>query len=128
MRGINSLSRLGGGYNECYSFKRQRGTGTDETVLSNTTHNAFQLTSEQQEFLDLADRFAHDKLWPLQQRMDDEEWWPPDLMPSLGEMGFLGVTAAERHGGANSDVFTSGLITQGLARWNPAAALSYIAH
>ncbi len=97
-------------------------------MLANTAHNAFGLTREQQEFLDLADRFARDRLWPLQQRMDDEEWWPPELMPSLGGMGFLGVTAPARFGGADSDVFTSGLIAQGLARWNPAAALSYVAH
>jgi isovaleryl-CoA dehydrogenase len=97
-------------------------------MLANTAHNVFGLNPEQKEFLDLADRFARDKLWPLQQRMDDEEWWPPELMPSLGAMGFLGVTAAQRFGGADSDVFTSGLIAQGLGRWNPAAALSYVAH
>lgn len=96
--------------------------------LPNTTRTAFQLTHEQQEVLDLADSFAQNELLPLQRRMDDEEWWPPELMPSLGRMGFLGVTAPSRFGGSDSDFFTSGLITQGLARWNPAAALSYIAH
>jgi isovaleryl-CoA dehydrogenase len=34
----------------------------------------------------------------------------------------------QRFGGVDSDFFTSGLITQGLARWNHAVALSYIAH
>jgi isovaleryl-CoA dehydrogenase len=43
-------------------------------------------------------------------------------------MGFLGVTAPTQLGGAGGDFFTSGLITQGLARWNPAIALSYVAH
>jgi len=60
--------------------------------------------------------------------MDNDEWWPPHIMPRLGEMGFLGVTARAVHGGAESDFFTSGLITQALARWNPAIALSYVAH
>jgi isovaleryl-CoA dehydrogenase len=31
-------------------------------------------------------------------------------------------------GGAGSDFFTSALITQGLSRWNPSIALSYVAH
>jgi isovaleryl-CoA dehydrogenase len=60
--------------------------------------------------------------------MDDEEWWPPQAMPKLAEMGFLGVTVPEHLGGSGSDFFTSGLITQGLARYNPSVALSYVAH
>ena len=85
-------------------------------------------TPEQEEILAVSDRFAQAEFWPLQQRMDDEEWWPPEAMPALARMGFLGVTAPTQLGGAGGDFFTSGLITQGLARWNPAIALSYVAH
>ena len=90
--------------------------------------NGFRLNAEQEEILAVSDRFAQAELWPLQQRMDDEEWWPPEAMPALARMGFLGVTAPTQLGGAGGDFFTSGLITQGLARWNPAIALSYVAH
>jgi isovaleryl-CoA dehydrogenase len=88
----------------------------------------FRLNEEQEEILSTSDRFAQAEFWPLQQRMDDEEWWPPQAMPALARMGFLGVTAPTQLGGAGGDFFTSGLITQGLARWNPAIALSYVAH
>jgi isovaleryl-CoA dehydrogenase len=88
----------------------------------------FRLNEEQAEILSTSDRFAQAEFWPLQQRMDDEEWWPPQTMPALARMGFLGVTAPTQLGGAGGDFFTSGLITQGLARWNPAIALSYVAH
>jgi isovaleryl-CoA dehydrogenase len=88
----------------------------------------FRLTPEQEEILDQASRFAEKEFWPLQERMDDEEWWPPQAMPALARMGFLGVTAPVEYGGAGSDFFTSGLIAQGLARWNPAISLSYVAH
>jgi isovaleryl-CoA dehydrogenase len=88
----------------------------------------FRLSEEQEEILSTSDRFAQAEFWPLQQRMDDEEWWPPQAMPALARMGFLGVTAPTQLGGAGGDFFTSGLITQGLARWNPAVALSYVAH
>ena len=88
----------------------------------------FRLSEEQEEILSTSDRFAQGEFWPLQQRMDDEEWWPPQAMPALARMGFLGVTAPTQLGGAGGDFFTSGLITQGLARWNPAIALSYVAH
>jgi len=99
-----------------------------EAPLRNTSNPGFHLTLDQQEILDQADRFSRNELWSLQRRMDDEDWWPPALMPSLGRIGFLGVTAPAAFGGSDGDIFTSGLITQGLARWNPAAALSYVAH
>jgi isovaleryl-CoA dehydrogenase len=98
------------------------------TAVNNNTPSMFALTPEQREILDTADAFARRHFWPLQQRMDDEEWWPPHAMPALGEMGFLGVAAPARYGGAGGDFFTSGLVTQGLARWNHAIALSYVAH
>ena len=90
--------------------------------------NGFRLSEEQEEILTTSDCFAQAEFWPLQQRMDDEEWWPPEAMPALARMGFLGVTAPTQLGGAGGDFFTSGLITQGLARWNPSIALSYVAH
>jgi isovaleryl-CoA dehydrogenase len=90
--------------------------------------NGFRLSADQEEILSTSDRFAQAEFWPLQQRMDDDEWWPPEAMPALARMGFLGVTAPTQLGGAGGDFFTSGLITQGLARWNPAIALSYVAH
>ena len=90
--------------------------------------SGFQLTVEQQEVLDQADRFAKAELAPLQARMDNEEWWPPEAMPALAKMGFLGVTVAPDLGGSGSDFLTSGLIAQGLSRWNHAVALSYVAH
>ncbi len=90
--------------------------------------NGFRLTPDQQEILDQSARFAEKELLPLQARMDDEEWWPPQVMPALARMGFLGVTVAPGLGGAGGDFFTSGLIAQGLARFNPPVALSYVAH
>src|SRR5262245_44578830 len=100
----------------------------EELRLNSLAANGFRLSPEQQEILDSADRFAEAELYPLQQKMDEEEWWPPQAMPALARMGFLGVTVPAELGGADSNFFTSGLITQGLARWNPAIALSYVAH
>jgi isovaleryl-CoA dehydrogenase len=101
---------------------------SEDLRLNSIAANGFRLTPEQDEILDQADRFAKEEFWPLQQKMDDEEWWPPEAMPALARMGFLGVTVPPELGGAGSDFLTSGLITQGLARWNPAIALSYVAH
>lgn len=90
--------------------------------------NNFMLTPGQEEILEVASSFARERFLSLQPQMDDEEWWPPHVMMDLAQMGFLGVTVDPALGGAGSDFFTSGIITQGLARYNPAIALSYVAH
>jgi len=96
---------------------------------SNREHApSFGLNSEQEEILDQASRFAEHELLPLASRMDDEEWWPPQTMPLFAKMGFLGVTVPPELGGAGADLFTAGLIMQGVARYNHAIALSYAAH
>ena len=86
------------------------------------------LSHDEMEILGNADRFAHAELYPLSQKMDDEEWWPAEAFPKIGATGYFGVTAPETYGGSGLDVFTSGLILQAFARWNHAMALSWVAH
>lgn len=86
------------------------------------------LTNDEIEILGQADRFAQNELYPLAQRMDDEEWWPAEAFPKIGATGYFGVTAPEVYGGAGLDIFTSGLILQAFGRWNHALALAWVAH
>jgi isovaleryl-CoA dehydrogenase len=86
------------------------------------------LSSDEMEILAQADRFAQNEVYPLAQRMDDEEWWPTGIFPKIGATGYFGVTAPPELGGAGMDVFTSGLILQALGRWNHALALAWVAH
>lgn len=89
---------------------------------------SFALNSDHELILEQVGRFAHDEFFPLQERMDDEEWWPPEAFPKLGQAGYLGVTAPPELGGAGQDFFTSCLVQQALGKWNPAIALSVLAH
>jgi isovaleryl-CoA dehydrogenase len=93
-----------------------------------TTAPAFDLSVEQQASLDAASEYARRELLPLAARMDAEEWWPAAAFAALGKAGYLGVTVPERFGGAGADLFTSGLVLEGLARWNHALALAWVAH
>jgi isovaleryl-CoA dehydrogenase len=86
------------------------------------------LSNDEMEILGNADRFAQAELYPLASRMDDEEWWPKDIFPKIGETGYFGVTAPEQYGGSGMDVFTSGLILQAFSRWNHALGLAWVAH
>ena len=90
--------------------------------------NAFDLNVDQRQMLDEADKFARNELYPLAVRMDNEEWWPDNAFPMIGEMGYFGLTVAEEYGGQGLDFFTSGLVAQAFGRWNYAMALSWIAH
>lgn len=90
--------------------------------------NQYSLNAEQSELLNHADKYARERLYPLAQKMDDEEWWPEDVFPEMGELGLLGVTVDPKYGGAGLDLFSVGLIAQALGRWNHALALSWIAH
>ena len=86
------------------------------------------LSNDEIEVLGNADHFAQNELYPLSQKMDDEEWWPTDIFPKIGATGYFGITAPEQYGGSGMDVFTSGLILQAFGRWNHALALSWVAH
>ncbi|KRE13320.1 isovaleryl-CoA dehydrogenase [Bosea sp. Root483D1] len=94
---------------------------------SNRAH-AFGLDEEQNAILDGADRYARAELYPLSQRMDDEEWWPDEAFRHIGASGFLGATIPEQYGGAGLDLLQAGLVLQGFSRWNHAMALSVVAH
>jgi isovaleryl-CoA dehydrogenase len=99
-----------------------------DAPMGGQTTNAFDLTPDQQNILDEADKFARNELYPLSQRMDDEEWWPEDVFKKIGEQGYFGITVPEKFGGVGLDFFTSGLVCQAIARWNYALSLSWIAH
>jgi isovaleryl-CoA dehydrogenase len=86
------------------------------------------LSTDEMEILATADRFAQAELYPLAQRMDDEEWWPAEIFPKIGATGYFGVTAPEAYGGAGLDLMSSGLVLQAFSRWNHALALSWVAH
>jgi isovaleryl-CoA dehydrogenase len=88
----------------------------------------FALHADDQAVLEAADKFARKMLAPLSGRMDNEEWWPPEAFPQIGAAGFMGATVPSDYGGAGMDLFSSGLVCQAFARWNPALALSWAAH
>ena len=88
----------------------------------------FGLTDEQHDLLEVADRFGRNELLPLAPKMDDDEWWPDDLMARLGAAGLLGATVSEEYGGAGMGLLEAGLVLQAFSRYNHAFGLSWVAH
>ena len=71
-----------------------------------------------QEIHDQAFRYAKAELYPLLPRMDDDDWYPPQLMKGLADAGYLGITAPVELGGAGLDVFASGMVAEAMSYWN----------
>jgi isovaleryl-CoA dehydrogenase len=86
----------------------------------------FGLSAEQVEIAGHAAAFFMDELHPLQQRMDDEDWWPADAYRKVGQMGYLGTTIPADWGGQGLDYLTTGLICEVMAYANPAFAFSWL--
>ncbi len=101
---------------------------TDAAQRPNRAAAGYGLTPDQQEILDQADRYARAEIYPLASRMDADEWWPAEAFPKLGAQGYFGLTVPESYGGVGLDLMASGVVLQGLARWNHALALSWVAH
>lgn len=98
------------------------------TLTPYTGASTFTITDEQRMLMDQADRFGREQLFKHQEKMDNEEWWPPEMFRLLGDNGYLGATVPEEYGGAGLDTMSNSLIGQVLSRWNPAIAFSAGAH
>ncbi len=88
----------------------------------------YTLTDEQRTIVDQVDRVAREVLYPLQAKMDAEDWWPEDLFRQMGELGLLGITAPIELGGSGQNEFTQALVSEVICKWNPAVGLSHGAH
>ncbi|HSG94580.1 MAG TPA: acyl-CoA dehydrogenase family protein, partial [Afifellaceae bacterium] len=44
--------------------------------------------------------FSEDRIAPLADRIDREDWFPRELWPEMGALGLHGITVSEEHGGA----------------------------
>jgi isovaleryl-CoA dehydrogenase len=101
---------------------------SDNPIGTSAAQRFSGLSSDEQEILDVADRFAKQELYPLSNRMDNDEWWPPDAFAKIGATGYFGIPVPSTYGGAGLDLFASGLVVQAFSRWNHALALSWVAH
>ena len=88
----------------------------------------FNLNEEQEAILEAADQFGKKELYPLAEKMDNEEWWPTGIFKKMASAGLLGLTIDPKFGGAGMNYMQAGLVCQAFGRWNHAMALSWVAH
>ena len=77
---------------------------------------------------DTTRRFAEDRIAPLAARIDEEDWFPRELWPEMGELGLHGITVDEADGGLGLGYLEHVVAQEEVARASASIGLSYGAH
>ncbi|MGF1550243.1 MAG: acyl-CoA dehydrogenase family protein [Sphingomonadaceae bacterium] len=73
-------------------------------------------------------RFAADKIAPLAEKIDREDWFPEELWPEMGALGLHGITVEEEYGGLGLGYLEHVVAQEEVARASASIGLSYGAH
>lgn len=90
--------------------------------------DVFNPTPEHAQLREMIRRFAETEVEPQALAHDKSETFNLPLFRKLGELGVLGVTCGEEHGGAGLDAVAACIVHEELSAVDPGFALAYLAH
>ncbi len=97
-------------------------------MRSNIPSMNFGLDPAIEEIREMIVRWVGDRLAPRADEIDRENSLPRDLWPELGELGLLGITAEESHGGTGLGYLAHTVAMEEISRGSASVGLSYGAH
>jgi isovaleryl-CoA dehydrogenase len=77
---------------------------------------------------DSVSSFAQDKIAPLAEKIDKEDWFPRHLWPDMGALGLHGITVEEEWGGTGLGYLEHCVAMEEISRASASVGLSYGAH
>ncbi len=72
--------------------------------------------------------YSQDRIAPLAERIDREDWFPRELWPEMGELGLHGITVEEEWGGSGLGYLEHCIAMEEVSRASASVGLSYGAH
>ncbi len=79
----------------------------------------FDLTKEQQDIKKAAKEFAEGEFTEIAEECDREEKYPPDLVKSAADLGFIGINLPEEYGGGGYGYMEKCLVSEEFFRVDP---------
>jgi len=86
---------------------------------------AFPLTEELELLRETVRRFAEEEIAPIAAQIDRDNVFPQALWPKLGELGLLGLTVDEAHGGSGMGYLAHVVAMEEISRASGSVGLSY---
>lgn len=87
----------------------------------------FTLTDEQRMIKETVYKWAVNELGPIQEKIDEEDWFPPDFSRNVRKSAFW-ESPSVKNTGVGGGYFMQTLAIEEMSRICPALAMSYGAH
>ncbi|MDP4991475.1 MAG: acyl-CoA dehydrogenase family protein, partial [Marivita lacus] len=88
----------------------------------------FDLGEDVNSLREMVHRWAQERVKPMAAEIDRSNTFPPELWTEMGELGLLGITVDEDHGGAGMGYLAHTVAIEEIARASASVSLSYGAH
>jgi alkylation response protein AidB-like acyl-CoA dehydrogenase len=88
----------------------------------------FDLEPEHELLRDTVRQFAAERVAPVAEELDREKRFPYELVAELAELGLMGMTIPEEHGGAGTDTLAYAIAVEELTRVDSSVAITVAAH
>ena len=105
----------------------QRYNAREDHMLEAMATN-FDLSEEQLQVQSTIRDFVRERVAPKAIELDEKAEFPEDIYRGLAELGFLGLTVPEEHGGSGFDTLSCVLVVEEIAKACASTALGYAAH
>ena len=93
-----------------------------------TISDLYQPTEEHRMLREMVADFTTNEVEPQAAKYDELGVLNVDLFRQLGELGLLGITIPEEHGGAGMDSVATCIVHEELSKSDPGFCLAYLAH